>query len=71
MTAEDIHTMLKLKFIPVILRDGDVLIATLPGSTAELNKSEMMEYLDQVIQWAQDTLEISIPPSDKTLKMDL
>jgi septum formation inhibitor-activating ATPase MinD len=70
MTAEDIHSMLKLKFIPVTLRDGEVLIATMPGSTAELNKSEMMEYLEQVIQWAQDTLEITIPPSDKTLSMD-
>ena|ERR1700683_4486711 len=70
MEPEDIHTMLKLKFLPVTLRDGDVLIATMPGSTAELNKSEMMEYLDRVIEWCRDTLELEIPPSDKTLAMD-
>lgn len=70
MEAEDIHTMLKLKFLPVTIRDGDVLIATMPGSTAELNKGEMMEYLDRVIEWARDTLEITIPPSDKTLSMN-
>jgi septum formation inhibitor-activating ATPase MinD len=70
MTAEDIHDMLKLKFIPVHLHDGEgTLIATMPGSTAEMNKTEMMDYLNQVIEWAADAIDCHIPPSDKSLSI--
>ena len=64
MTPEEVHDMLKLKFIPVHLHDQEgTVIATAPGSTAEMNKTEMMDYISQVIEWAGDALDLIIPPS--------
>lgn len=59
---EDVHEMLKIKFLPVhIIDEEGVILATHPGSTATLNKPEFGELIDRVIEWAATTLCISIP----------
>jgi hypothetical protein len=61
-TAEEIHEALKLKFNPVPTIDentGEVLIE-LGGTTTEMNKEEMSEYLERIIHWCNESLEIQI-----------
>jgi restriction endonuclease Mrr len=71
LTNDETHEMLKLKFNPEHLHDADgTVIATRPGSTTEFNKTMMAEYMDAIIQWAQETLNLSIPPPDKSLTMN-
>jgi hypothetical protein len=63
LSDEDVHLMLKLKFNPqnVHNQHGEV-IESRPGSTTELNMTEMGAYIDQVIEWAREVLELQIPP---------
>ena len=70
-TAEQVHDLLKAKFlaIPVCNEQGEVV--EVPGSTAGLNKAEFGEYLDKVIQWAAEFLSIEIPAPETELKLQL
>lgn len=62
LTHEDTHEFLKTKFLPVHICDEEgVVLATIAGSTAALNKPEFGELIDRVIEWAASTLEIAIP----------
>ena len=62
LNPEEVHFFLKQKFNykMVCSPDGE-LIGEVPKSTAELNKHEFMEYIDKVIQWAAEILNITIP----------
>lgn len=65
-TPEDIHELLKAKFIPKRLAvcDGNGVIQgefVLAGSTRSMNKLEFGEYMDSVRQWAADALDVVIP----------
>jgi hypothetical protein len=64
---ETVHEFLKGKFNPVSVVDIDgVVIAELPGSTTKMNKEQFGEYIDMIIEWAAEFLQIAIPlPTDK------
>ena len=70
-TSDQVHDLLKAKFLatPVCNEQGEVV--EVPGSTAGLNKSEFGEYLDKVIQWAAEFLSIEIPAPETNLKLSL
>jgi hypothetical protein len=65
---ETIHAFLKQKFNPqrtVIDATGEVI--EIGGSTTEMNQEEMGEYLERIIQWCAESLEIHIsPPNTQT-----
>jgi hypothetical protein len=67
---EETHDFLKREFHPRFISDenGEV-IAKLPGSTTEMNVSEMAEFMDRVIEWAATTIDCHIPPADKSLTL--
>lgn len=71
LNHEDIHEMLKIKFLPVhIIDEEGVILATHPGSTATLNKTEFGELIDRVIEWASTTLQIAIPSPNSRNEMN-
>jgi hypothetical protein len=62
-TSEEVHEALKLKFNSVKTYDentGEMLLE-LGGTTTEMNKSEFCEYLEKVIEWCNNSLDIYIP----------
>lgn len=66
MTGEEIHEFLKLHFNKTYLYDdsGEVL-AEIGGSTAAMNQTEFGDYLERIIQWCGEKLEIIIPEPSK------
>jgi hypothetical protein len=61
-TPEEIHEALKAKFNPnnLIDENGTVLLE-MGGSTTNMNTGEFSEYVDRVIQWAAQYLQLVIP----------
>jgi hypothetical protein len=69
-TPDEIHEVLKAKFIPKRLAvcDGNGVIQdelVLGGSTREMNKVEFGEFMEAVRQWAAETLDVVIPDPDQ------
>ena len=61
LSAENIHEMLKAKFLKQdIANDQGEFITMIKGSS-ELNKLEFMDYIDDVHRWAAEFLSINIP----------
>lgn len=68
---ETVHEFLKGKFNPVSAIDKDgVVIAELPGSTADLNKEEFSAFVELVIRWAAEILDLQIPYPNEDLKIE-
>lgn len=68
---EDVHEMLKIKFLPMhIIDDEGIILATHPGSTATLNKPDFADLMDRVIEWAAISLSIAIPPPNSKNEME-
>ena len=66
-----VHGLMKDKFlsngIQVTDKEGEVM--TLPPSTKTLNKGEMMEYLDRIIDWATINLGVYIPAPNEQAEL--
>lgn len=65
-TADEIHELLKAKFIPkrlaVLAGNGDIVDEfVMGGSTRKMNTAEFGEYCEAIRRWAADTLDINIP----------
>lgn len=74
-TPEDIHELLKAKFIPKRLAvcDGNGVIHgefVLGGSTRLMNKLEFGEYMDGIREWAADSLGVVIPDPNQDAATD-
>jgi hypothetical protein len=68
-TPDEIHDVLKMRFIPkrLAVADGNGVIHdefVLGGSTREMTTLEFGEYLESVRQWAAETLDVVIPDPD-------
>ena len=65
-TPDDVHNFCKGEFLKVpVLGTGGEVIGYGPGYTSDLNKEDFGVYLDKVILWAAEFLEITIPlPGD-------
>ena len=60
--SETVHEFLKDKFNKMgIIGEGGELIGTVGGSTAKLNKEDFGIYIDKIIDWAKQFLDITIP----------
>lgn len=70
ISAEDAHHFLKDKFNAkdVISQDGE-LIGKIGGSTSDMNKSEFMNYLAAIQQFAAQYLDITIPDPETQTKL--
>lgn len=73
LNAEIVHEMLKNKFLKEDLAhdswDGEFL--TITGSTADLNKLEFADYIEEIRQWAATYLGINIPDPEKQAELQL
>jgi hypothetical protein len=72
-TPDEVHDLLKTKFLPKKLavadQHGEVTDEfVVGGSTAKLNKIEFGEYLERIQIWATETLGVVVPdPPQDTL----
>jgi hypothetical protein len=70
-TAEEVHEALKLKFNPhreVNTETGQVLLE-IGQTTTDMNREEFGQYLERIIEWAAESLEITIPSPGEQVKM--
>jgi hypothetical protein len=69
--ADYVHEFCKKEFNPVqVFGPGGEVIGTIGGSTTDMNKSEMSDYWDKIIRWANEFLEITIPLPNEKLTFD-
>lgn len=61
LTSENVHEMLKAKFLHEDLGTNDGEFITITKSTTDLSTSEFMDYLADVQKWAAEFLNITIP----------
>lgn len=64
--ADELHDMLKSKFIPKILafRDGNGTVLqewVVGGSTTKMDTVDFGRYIDDIRQWAAEALDVFIP----------
>lgn len=70
-TNEDAHEVLKYLFLKKRIPNeetGEVI--ELLGTTTKLSTVEFNEYIDQIIQWAAEYLNIQIPLPNEQLQMN-
>ena len=70
-TPDEIHELLKAKFIPkrlaVAKGNGEIVDEfVIGGTTMKLNKVEFGEYCENVRRWAAETLDVVIPDPQET-----
>lgn len=64
------HEFLKDKFNKkLIIAEGGKVLSSYGGSTSELSHEEFSEYLDKIIQWAAEFLNIEIPMPNTQAKL--
>ncbi len=68
--AQIVHSFLKGQFLPPrLVCDADGVELKMEPSTTALSKMEFVEYLDRVIQFAAERLQIVIPEPEEQLKL--
>ena len=68
---ETVHEWVKSEFNSLPLADADgVMIAKIPQSTTDLNKSEFSDLIERIRAFAAEHLGIDIPDADKSLSMN-
>lgn len=72
LTTEEVHDFLKEKFNgKMIIGPGGELLGETGQSTQSMSKEEFGVYLEQIIHWAADFLEIVIPLPGEQTEMEL
>jgi len=71
-SKEKVHEMLKEKFLPKneIVNQVTGEIIEMPASTSEQTKSEMIEYIDDIIRFSAEFLNVQIPLPNEVLEID-
>lgn len=71
-TLEDIKDICKLKFavIDVVNKDTGEVIGQKIQGTSEMSKSEMITFIDAIIQWAADHFNIVLPYPNEEFTMN-
>ena len=69
-TPEEVHDLLKMRFIPKRLAvcNGNGVIQdefVLGGSTREMDTEEFGAYVEEICQWAAESLDLIIPDADQ------
>lgn len=72
LTRDDVHQFLRSNFLrdDIVSGDGEVL-GTLSKSTKQLSTDEFVKYLDNVKNWAVDSLDIQIPDPNTEIKYNI
>jgi hypothetical protein len=67
-SPDEVHEFLKERFnAKMIAGEGGEVLGQVGGSTTEMNKEEFGIYLDKIIQWAAEFLQITIQsPGEQT-----
>jgi predicted nucleic-acid-binding protein len=72
ITKELTHEYLKGRFLfKEVVNEVTGEVLKLPLSTTELTKSDFSEYLEQVIKFAAESLDILIPESGAQIQIDV
>lgn len=71
-TPDEMHDVLKMKFLPkrLALCDGNGVVLdeyVVGGSTRDLSVEEFAAYIDEIQQWAREVLDLIIPDADETI----
>lgn len=71
MNTEQVHTLMKFKFLLIeyVTNDGEVLKSI--GSTKDLNKEQFNEYVEQIKQWSAEYLNVYIPDPNTQTEIEL
>lgn len=70
LTAEEVHYFLKQKFhFKRIISPDGVEIGEVPQSTTTMTKTEFIEYIDNISQWAAEILSIEIPQPEQQIEI--
>lgn len=70
MDDEQVHEFLKLHFNKQYIHDDNgQVIGEYGGSTAEMNKDEISDYMERIIIWCGDKLGLVIEPPNTQTKM--
>ncbi len=72
LTRDDVHQFLRSNFLrdDLISGDGEVL-GTLSKSTKQLSTDEFVKYLDNVKNWAVQSLDIQIPDPETKIEYNI
>lgn len=66
LSSENVHEMLKARFLKEDFGNADGEFVTLTKSTTDLSTTEFMDYIADVQKWAAEFLNIQIPdPGDQ------
>ena len=69
---DTVHEYLKDKFNQVeIIGEGGEVIDYIGESTTKMNKEQFSIYVDKIIEWANDFLNINIPLPNEKLELQL
>ena len=73
MTLEESHDFLKDKFLrqELVNQDTGEVLGTRTRSTTELSKVEMVEYIDNIMEFSATILGIVIPPPEHQTTIEL
>lgn len=71
LSAENVHEMLKGKFLGEDIANEDGEFIRINRSTTDLTTTEFMEYLADIQQWSAEFLKIYIPSPNEQSEMDL
>jgi len=67
LSAENIHEMLKAKFLVNEVANDNGEFISLTRSTTDLTTTDFMEFIDAIHRWAEEFLNITIPlPGEQT-----
>lgn len=66
LSADEVHLMMRARFLerPVVNRETGEVQQVIAGSTAALSVSEFAEYIDKIVQFAAEFLNVTVPPAD-------
>ena len=72
LTRDDVHQFLRSNFLrdDLISGDGEVL-GTLSKSTKQLSTDEFVKYLDNVKNWAVESLDVQIPDPETKIEYNI
>lgn len=71
LSDDEVHFFLKSKFNSVQIPSKEGELIELPGTTTTLTKTEFSEYVERIIQWSAEYLNISIPAPNTDLQLQL
>lgn len=66
LTVDEVHLLMRDRFLtrPVVNRKTGEVVQSIPGSTAALSTAEFSRYIDEIVKFAGDMLNVEIPPAD-------